>query len=102
MSIRIARFHVEPQHLDRAALAIEEFTRSVGEREPGTLRYESFRDANGGFVHVMEFVDAAAELAHRGTEHVRRFVDVLYPLCDEKPTFTDMTPVAQAHRRHLD
>jgi quinol monooxygenase YgiN len=41
----------------------------------------------------MEFVDAEAEATHRQTEHVRRYVERLYPLCLEEPSFTRYRPV---------
>jgi quinol monooxygenase YgiN len=96
MPYRIARFHVPESNIPAAKAAIEEFARAIGEKEPRTLRYDAFREEDGGFLHVMEFADAAAEVAHRGTPHVRAFVDVLYPLCDVKPAFVELTPVARA------
>lgn len=41
----------------------------------------------------MQFADASAEAHHRGTEHVHRYVERLYPLCSEQPTFTRYTPL---------
>ena len=44
-------------------------------------------------VHLMSFVDEEAERIHRSTPHVKKFVEILYPNCDEAPAFVDLTLV---------
>jgi quinol monooxygenase YgiN len=89
MAIRgTARFTVREGELEPALEAIRGFvahTRS----EPGTLRYESWRnlDRPNEFVHLMEFADEDAERLHASSDAVRAFTDVLYPRCSEGPTF---------------
>lgn len=91
MTIRkTARFTVNPGRMEEALAAISAFidhTRS----EPGTIRYESWQSAHSPaeFLHLMEFVDADAEKAHRSSEEVRLFADRLYPLCVNTPKFDD-------------
>ncbi|PSG97469.1 hypothetical protein BRD56_05280 [Thermoplasmatales archaeon SW_10_69_26] len=38
----------------------------------------------------MAFENEAAKEAPRTSDHVEAFVDTLYPLCTEEPTFTDV------------
>jgi quinol monooxygenase YgiN len=98
MRHRIARFRVRPAEVAAAERAIIEFVARVAD-EPGTLRYESFREADGvSYVHVMTFADDAAEEAHRGTEHVKKFVADLYPRCEVQPVFTDLKKISGAGR----
>jgi quinol monooxygenase YgiN len=67
--------------------------------EPGTLRYESFREADGvSYVHFMSFADDAAEQAHGQTDHMKQFVAALYPKCEGQPVFTDLKMVSGAGR----
>jgi quinol monooxygenase YgiN len=94
---RVARFRVCPDQLDRAQAAIREFVTHVAADEPGTLRYEALAEAGGASgLHFMEFADAHAEAEHRRTPHLRRFVEAIYPICAEAPSFAELTPVAQA------
>jgi quinol monooxygenase YgiN len=67
--------------------------------EPGTLRYESFREADGvSYLHLVGFADDAAQEAHERTEHLRRFVAELGPLCEVQPVFADLKMVSGAGR----
>ena len=78
--------------------AIIAFVAKVAD-EPGTLRYESFREADGvTYVHVMAFADDAAEKAHRETEHMKKFVADLYPRCEVQPVFADLKKISGAGR----
>lgn len=83
-----ARFRVKEDELDAALGAIRTFVAHT-ETEPGTLRYESWHslDRPTEFLHLMSFVDEEAEHAHASTEAVRAFTHVLYPRCEEAPTF---------------
>jgi len=58
--------------------------------------YTSWRDVEdpNAFLHVMAFVDEAAEQAHRTSAAVQRFVEILYPETLDGVTFTDYTPDA--------
>jgi quinol monooxygenase YgiN len=85
-----ASFRVRPESAADAAEATREFAAAVRELEPETLEYRSLRRADDEtvFLNVMTFADEDAEALHRGTEHVRRYVARLYPLCVEEPAFT--------------
>ena len=98
MKHRMARFRVRASEVSRAEKAIIEFISAVAD-EPGTLRYESFRESDGvSYLHLMSFADEKAEAAHRETEHMKKFAGVLYPLCDVQPVFTDLAKVSGAGR----
>ena len=91
---RIAEFSVPEEHREDAREAIARFVVAVREHEPGTLTYRAFERPGGRFLHLMTFEDEAAEDRHRRTEHVREFVDVLYPLCSREPVFTHVEEIA--------
>ena len=96
MIVKTARFQVKPDTVDACVRAITEFTHAVGANEPDTLFYTAYQEADDptSFLHVFAFRDAAAEEHHRVTEHVKRFVDVLYPQTVDGVTFTDYRLVA--------
>lgn len=96
MSVHLtASFRVRPEAVAAAVEATREFGAAVREHEPGTLEYRSLQreDDETVFLNVMAFADAAAEEAHRATEHVRRYVERLYPLCVEEPVFARYAPL---------
>ena len=98
MKHRIARFKVRASEVAAAEKAIIAFVAKVAD-EPGTLRYESFREQDGvSFIHFMSFADEAAERAHRETDHVKKFVADLYPRCEVQPSFTDLAKISGAGR----
>lgn len=95
---RRADFKVHSEHLDSAKAAIREFVTVVASSEPQTITYHSYQtvDDPTRFFHVMAFEDEAARDFHTNTDHVRSFVDRLYPLCDQTPEFTDISTIADA------
>ena len=98
MKYRSSRFRVRASEVAAAEKSIIAFVSKVAD-EPGTLRYESFREADGvSYVHFMWFADDAAEEAHHKTDHVKQFVADLYPKCEVQPVFTDLTMVSGAGR----
>jgi quinol monooxygenase YgiN len=98
MRHRIARFKVRPAEVAAAEKAIIAFVAKVAE-EPGTLRYESFREADGvTYVHVMTFADDAAEADHGASDHVKKFNADLVPRCEVQPVFTDLKKISGAGR----
>jgi quinol monooxygenase YgiN len=93
MITKIAEFTVKPEGLQEAQAAIREFVAAVNTNEPDTLRYEAWQRSDNAFIHFMQFKDEAAEQLHTKTEHVQKFVAVLYPLCEQQPVFTDLKTV---------
>ncbi len=84
----IVDFEIRDGCLEEAEAAIREFVAEIEKKEPGTCFYYSLREKDNPrlFSHVMSFQDQEQHEAHRKTEHVSRFVEKLYPLCEEKPS----------------
>ncbi len=84
----IVDFEVREGCLDEAEAAIREFVSEIEKKEPGTQFYYSLREKDNPhqFSHVMAFEGREPHEAHRKTEHVKRFVGKLYPLCEEEPS----------------
>jgi quinol monooxygenase YgiN len=98
MKYRIMRFRIRRSELAAAEKAIVEFVSKVSD-EPGTLRYESFREADGvSYVHLMAFADDKAEEAHEKTEHGKKFAAALSQKCEAQPAFTDLKMISGAGR----
>src|SRR5206468_10598301 len=98
MRHRSARFRVRASEAAAAEKAIIAFVAKVAD-EPGTLRYESFREADGvSYLHLVGFADDQAQEAHERTEHIRRFVAELGPKCEVQPVFADLNMVSGAGR----
>ncbi len=98
MRHRIARFQVRASEVAAAERAIIAFVSKVSD-EPGTLRYESYREEDGvSFIHFMSFADEAAEAAHRQTDHAKKFAAELYAKCEVQPSFTDLKMISGAGR----
>lgn len=98
MRHRSARFRVRASEAAAAEKAIIAFVAKVAD-EPGTLRYESFREADGvSYLHLMAFADPKAEEAHRQSEHARQFAAELYTKCEAPPVFSDLKMISGAGR----
>lgn len=93
---RRATFQVREEHLESALEAIRDFIAAIAANEPETTIYHSHQDVEDPtrFLHLMRFTDAKARDYHVSSEHVKVFVDRLYPLCEEKPVFRDLRTVA--------
>jgi len=98
MKFRILRFRIRPSEVGAAEKAIIEFVSKAAD-EPGTLRYESFREADGvSYLHLMAFADDKAEEAHRQSDHWKRLAAALSSRCETQPAFTDVKMVSGAGR----
>jgi len=88
---KTARFRVRPEGRERCEAAIREFLAGIRVHETGTRLYLSLRSREepAEYLHVMIFEDEEAERFHRGTDWVRRFVEVLYPETEDGVRFTD-------------
>lgn len=92
---QLARYEVRPNALDRCLAAIHEFVAYVRAKEPGTLRYEVWQEADHPtrFVHIFTFRDAEADRAHSQSAEVKKFASILYPECLAPVEFIDYTQV---------
>ncbi len=94
---KLARYRVRDGAQSDAVAAIEDFVTAIERDEPGTV-YSVYRHSDGvTFTHFISFPGTVAEAAHKGAVHTRRFVDTLYPLCEEPPVFTDLALVKSSH-----
>ena len=93
MIIKIVEYEIKEGKLQVVKAAIEKFTKTIQSHEPQTF-YEAYqREDSLEFVHIMKFPDAAAEEAHKGAEYTQDFVKILYPRCEIKPQFTNLTTI---------
>lgn len=98
MRYRMARFRVRKAEVAAAEKAIIEFVAKVAE-EPGTLRYESFREPDGvTYLHFASFADEGAEAAHGRTGHAKAFAATMAALCEQQPGFSELKMVSGAGR----
>ena len=90
---KLANYRIDPESLEEVERAIKDFVSAIGKEEPETV-YEAYRITDDvSFVHLMAFPNREAERAHQVAPHTTRFVDILYPYCEEQPTFLDVTLV---------
>jgi quinol monooxygenase YgiN len=91
----MARYRVKRGKVDETRRAVADFVQSVGRKEAGTLLYEAYQEEDGvTFVHLMAFRDDKAQEEHRRSAYLRKFVQMLFPCCDEGPVFTDLRLLA--------
>ena len=94
----MVRYKVKKDKLEEAKKAITEFVDAVKANEPGTIAYQVFQDNVDPDVvfHFMIFDDEYAQTLHRKSSYVKKFVDLIYPLCAEEPVFTSLNLVREA------
>ncbi len=96
---KTAEYRVDEDKLQLVEGAIREFVAAIAREEPQTY-YAAYRSGDGAdFIHFMAFPDASAEAFHRSAPHTLRFVEVLYPACEEQPRFTDLHSVASTNHQ---
>ena len=97
MIYKMATYRVDVEKIPAVLEAIETLEEAICSYEPGTLRYESFQQSDdpGRFVHIMIFKNPQSEDEHRTSDHIRSFTDFLYPVCIEKPVFSEMLRVGE-------
>ncbi len=95
---KLVRFRVEPGEIETVKKAIAEFVAAVRTNEPDTI-YGSLQAEDGvSFVHAMAFANESAEQRHSGADYTKRFVEVLYPRCEQPPEFTTVTVFASSKK----
>jgi quinol monooxygenase YgiN len=86
----MAEYRIKEGTLDVVQTAVKKFVAAIHEAEPET-EYTPYRVGDSDrFIHVMAFVDDAAQERHQQADYTSQFVEVLYPNCSELPTFTTL------------
>lgn len=93
MMRKIAEYKVKPDKVGEAEGAIQEFVAAISAEEPDTFYTAYQKDDGVSFIHFMAFRDAEAEKKHQKAPYTSKFVEILYPNCEEQPRFTDLTLV---------
>jgi len=89
MQSTLVKFEIKKTSLDKAIVLIRDFVKKVHDNEEGTVLYHSFQDEENPceFIHVMSFVDDAAEEIHYQSDYCAQFGEDLLSLCVEEPDF---------------
>lgn len=88
-------YKVKEEKLDEVKQAIVDFVNAVEDNELQTSHYVSYsrQDDPLSFVHFMTFENDESRHIHEKAEYTKKFVDVLYPACENEPVFTDLTMI---------
>ena len=80
----------------RVEEALRAFVAAVGENEPDTRIYTALRQAADAtsFMTYFIFENEEARIAHRSTEWVKQFTEIIYPENVEPVVFTEYELVA--------
>ncbi len=90
MIYKIVHYKMKADKGDVAVKALESFIAGIVEDEPETF-YEGYQADDGvSFVNIMAFPDETAEKYHQSAPHTQKFVEILYPNCEEMPAFTTL------------
>ena len=95
---KIAQYRVKSGAVEDVREAIQKFVDAVAQHEPDTIYGALVADDGTTFIHCMAFPTQEAEEHHRTAAYTKRFVEELYPNCEEEPVFTTVE-VAQSTKR---
>ncbi len=96
---KIAEYRVKLGKIGEAEQAIKAFVAAIAAEEPQTI-YSAYRKDDGlSFIHFMAFPNQEAETTHQRAAYTLKFVEALYPNCEEQPRFTDLTLVHSSNPR---
>ena len=89
-------YKVKSDSLDEAKMLVREFVENIKLNEEDTLLYRALQQSDDPtkFIHFMSFGDEYGEEQHRKSNYCEEFTDSILPLCDEAPTFTDLSRLA--------
>ena len=96
---KIAQYRVRPESIEAAKAAVTEFVDAVVRHEPGTIYDAYLADDGVTFVHVMAFLDAEAEAAHRRASYTGKLFQALRACCDREPVYQDVALLRSARAR---
>jgi len=98
MIYKIVHYKMKPDKGEVAVEALEKFVAGIAADEPETF-YEAYQAEDGvSFVNIMRFPDETAEKYHQSAPHTMKFVEVLYPNCEEMPVFTALNLVKSTEK----
>ncbi|MGI0007597.1 MAG: putative quinol monooxygenase [Nitrosotalea sp.] len=88
----LVRYKIKKKKLDKATSVILEYVETIKKNESGTIEYKVFQDKNNPtlFIHVMSFVDKAAQKTHEKSEHLKKLKKILIPISKGKAVYTSM------------
>lgn len=90
MVSKIVRYKIKSEEVDTVLAAIKDFLLAIANTEPET-KYEALQLVDGvSFIHTMRFPNQLADEQHQKAQYTLKFVDVLYPRCEEAPVFTEV------------
>lgn len=90
---KIAQYKVKKEKLEIVLSALKEFIFAIERSEQGTT-YKAFQHYDEiSFTHFMNFPDEEAEKKHANSEHTKKFVEILYPNCEELPVFISLNKI---------
>lgn len=90
MISKTIEYSVQRDEITEVLSAIKDFLKAIKENEPETV-YDAFQKKNSNrFIHIMKFKDEKSEKRHRIASYTQKFVDIIYPLCETEPFFTDL------------
>ncbi len=87
---KIVRYKVKRGKVEEVKRAIIEFVELVAKNEPHTLYEANQADDGVTFIHIMSFPDKSKEEKHKTAVYTMKFVESLYPNCEEEPVFLDL------------
>ncbi len=90
MISKIVRYKVKSEEVETVLAAIKEFLLAIANSEPET-KYDALQLIDEvSFIHSMRFPNPLAEQQHQKAQYTLKFVDTLYPRCEEEPEFTEV------------
>jgi quinol monooxygenase YgiN len=91
----IVGYSVKREKLDEIRKAIPEFVKTVKTLKMRCCCMRPFRGDGASFVHFMTFADDRANKVHEKFIHVRKFVDLLHPNCEDGLVFSQLTLISR-------
>ncbi len=90
MISKIVRYKVRPEEVGNVLSAIREFLMAIANCEPET-KYDALQLIDEvSFIHTMRFPNPLADEQHQKAQYTLKFVDTLYPRCEDAPEFTEV------------
>jgi len=93
-------YKVKSDKIEDVKNQIQKYIETVRDTEPDIRVYESYQNKEdpSKFTHLAEFKDKASEQNHKDISHTKKFVEFLYPLCEQEPKFIYMDLIGSVRR----